>query len=268
MPIVDALAKFKPVFLHGDAEHNRADVRAFVADRLGRMRSDPGVLAAAVDALADKAAGVFIYAYLAVLQLQESGGVVTLGVIECMPDGLGEFYAERIERALDDRVGELEKDPVWRILQLVCAAKSPIPVDALPALLGEDATRDGRRRVKEAVAALSAVLLTHHGVLQASHKSVVDHLVDESRELERLYVDLRDVHRALGGGAPRSGVGRGRRRRRGGAGSAGRGGAPRRGGAGRGGGGARRVRAPPCRDAPLRGRGRRVRAWPGTRHRL
>ena len=163
---------------------------------------------AALATLDGRANGIFLYARYAVLQLERSvkereGRPLTRAEVDAFPADVGGFYGEQLTRLLgrkgDDGKAtlegvELERSVPWRLLRLVVAAREPVPVDAIEALL--ECTR--KQRV-DAVGALSNLLPVRDGRMHPYHKTLFDWLGDgEREEYVELSVDRAEVHAALG----------------------------------------------------------------------
>ena len=193
-PILSRLkrAGLNPEHLLADADFNRADVLAFLRRGLqGRVEEEDAKEAARI--LAERAKGIFLYARFAVAPLDDAGRRLTLGEIAEFPEEMGGFYETQL-RVLGR--GDVEALVAWRLLQLVVAAREPVPVAAVPELL--ECSREERRK---AMNDLSGRLPTRDGSIHPYHKTLFDWLTEEDRDLEddsAFFVDRGEVEAWLG----------------------------------------------------------------------
>ena len=148
-------------------------LEAFIVGRLSTSSLD-----AAVEALLAKAEGLFLYMLSQHLEsLAKNGHEIRFENLDSLPAGLGEVYAVNFKRAFP----EGQVDPAWTdakpLVELIAAAREPITVAMVAALLRWD---DGQQeRVLETTALLFPV---RDGKVHVFHKTIVDWLTGEITE--------------------------------------------------------------------------------------
>ena len=151
------------------------ELEAFIVGRLSTSSLD-----AAVEALSTKAEGLFLYAFMLGQHLEseaKNGQEIRFENLDSLPTGLGEVYAVNFKRAFP----EGQVDPSWTnakpLVELIAAAREPITVEMVAALLRWD---DGQQeRVLETTALLFPV---RDGKFHVFHKTIVDWLTGEMTE--------------------------------------------------------------------------------------
>ncbi|CAK9091178.1 Vegetative incompatibility protein HET-E-1 [Durusdinium trenchii] len=195
-PIRDTLEVFRPTVLQLDDERNLADLRRFLETRLRRQLAHVDRdLQRAVEILAERAEGLFLYAYFVDQTLvgRERQLASLEELEEVFPDGgIDDMYQSYFSRLLEGPLhGDQELYGV--LLGTLVAARSPVPRNVL-----QGAVRLGDTQKLDEILARSAQLLTV-GVdtVRFIHKSMSDFLQNRRRAGARLVVDAIVGHRHL-----------------------------------------------------------------------
>ena len=209
--IVHMLERFDPLSLNCD--DNVTDAALYLEHMLApRVRE--GELAAAVKLMREKSGSLFLYLGIvaARLDMLELGAGEVLSVVDlgAFPAGMDDVYACNFSRVFDEAaektpaVGKTaaeEMRALWAdalpLLQVVCAAREPLPVAVAEAALG--LTKAASFALRNAIGTLFPA---RDGVFHVIHKSVVDWLTDDGRA-GRFAVDAAAGHARLLGAAVR-----------------------------------------------------------------
>ena len=177
--IADRLKKFNPIQLKQDNEDNVKDIRLFLEKQLSSV-IQAGCNEVIIDALVQKAAGHFLYAYLIVDFIKENVSLLTpeeLG--RTLPSGVSSVYQsyfERLEKEL--KIGE---DQFLTFLSALAAAREPLPRNFVSKMLLSDSkSPSGPRNVTKAINSISTLLPVHDDCIVFFHKSLKDWLTDRT----------------------------------------------------------------------------------------
>ena len=177
--IADRLKKFNPIQLEQDNEENVKDIRLFLEKVLSSVIQS-GFEDVVIDALVQKAAGHFLYAYLMVDFIKKNFSLLTpeeLG--RTLPSGVSSVYQsyfERLEKEL--KIGE---DQFLIFLSALAAAREPLPRNFVSKILLSDSkSPSGPRNVTKAINSISTLLPVHDDCIVFFHKSVKDWLTDRT----------------------------------------------------------------------------------------
>ena len=181
-----------PVLCQGTAV-DPLELEAFIVSRLKKSAVD-----AAVSALAAKADGLFLYAFLLEQHLYAeaaAGREIHFGRLDTLPAGLSDIYEANFIRSFPDGADDAGWMAAKPLIELIVSAMQPITVGMAEALLGWDAA------TKDKVLALTGLLFpVHNDTFDVLHKTVIDWLtgeVDESSSISR-GSDVFAVERARG----------------------------------------------------------------------
>ena len=194
-PVLARIRGLNSFELQADQRENQQDVAGFLAEatRHEGLRSILGNAAAEVShRLADLAQGNFLYARMAVQALER--GELAPDDLQWLSGGLEDFYARAFElRFPDAQDYERIAKP---LLEVLAAARGPLPVAILRETLGRDAL-ELRRVLQPLRIYLRQILIEQEPHLVFSHKSLQDWLTDASRS-GRFEVDPKPGHQKLG----------------------------------------------------------------------
>ncbi|CAK8990828.1 Uncharacterized WD repeat-containing protein all2124, partial [Durusdinium trenchii] len=195
-PIRDTLEVFRPTVLQLDDERNLADLRHFLETRLRRhLAHVERDLQHAVEILAERAEGLFLYAYFVDQALvgRESMVASLEELEEVFPDGgIDDMYQSYFSRLLD---GPLHGDQKLYgvLLGTLVAVRSPVPRDVLQAAVRMDSVGE----FDEILARSEQLLAVGPEMIRFIHKSMSDFAQDRHRAGARLVVDADVGHREL-----------------------------------------------------------------------
>ncbi|CAK9002339.1 Vegetative incompatibility protein HET-E-1 [Durusdinium trenchii] len=195
-PIRDTLEVFRLTVLQLDDERNLADLRHFLEMRLRRhLAHVDRDLERAVEILAERAEGLFLYAYFVDQTLvgRESKVASLEELEEVFPDGgIDDMYQSYFSRLLEGPLhGDQELYGV--LLGTLVAARSPVPRDVLQAAVRVD----DEREFDEILARSEQLLAVGPDAVRFIHKSMSDFVQDRRRAGPRRVVDPGVGHREL-----------------------------------------------------------------------
>ncbi|CAK8988055.1 Vegetative incompatibility protein HET-E-1 [Durusdinium trenchii] len=187
-PIRDTLEVFRPTVLQLDDERNLSDLRHFLETRLRRhLAHVDRDLERAVDILAQRTEGLFLYAYFVDQTLVgRESKVASLGELEeVFPDGgIDDMYQSYFSRLLEGPLhGDQELYGV--LLGTLVAARSPVPRDVLQAAVRVESVGE----FDEILARSEQLLAVGPDTVRFIHKSMSDFVQDRRRAGGRLVVD-------------------------------------------------------------------------------
>jgi hypothetical protein len=164
--ILRTLSKLKPYQLEGHPRH-LSDVRDFLRGQLGSVVSHDRLLDTTVETIVNKSEGNFLYATIVLGELRE--GRLSIDHVDEFPQGLTGIYTYWFKRYFPDL--QAYKDHQRPLLELVAAAKAPVPVElAAWALDWDDYQQD------EALEPLGTLFPEIDATLRPFHRSVIDWL--------------------------------------------------------------------------------------------
>ncbi|CAK9008433.1 Uncharacterized WD repeat-containing protein alr3466, partial [Durusdinium trenchii] len=187
-PIRDTLEVFRPTVLQLDDERNLSDLRHFLEMRLRRhLAHVDRDLERAVEILAKRAEGLFLYAYFVDQTLigRESKVASLEELEEVFPDGgIDDMYKSYFSRLLE---GPLHGDQQLYgvLLGTLVAARSPVPRDVLQAAARVESVGE----FDEILARSEQLLAVGPDTVRFIHKSMSDFVQDRLRAGGRLVVD-------------------------------------------------------------------------------
>ncbi|CAK9014138.1 Vegetative incompatibility protein HET-E-1, partial [Durusdinium trenchii] len=195
-PIRDTLEVFRPTVLQLDDERNLADLRHFLETRLRRhLAHVDRDLERAVEILAERAEGLFLYAYFVDQTLvgRESKVASLEELEEVFPDGgIDDMYQSYFSRLLE---GPLHGDQGLYsvLLGTLVAARSPVPRDVLQVAVRMESFGE----FDEILARSEQLLAVGTGTVRFIHKSMSDFVQHRRRAGSRLVVDADVGHQEL-----------------------------------------------------------------------
>ena len=198
--IAKHLQKLNPLHLQQDDEENVNDIRIFFETQLGNVIQS-GCEEFVSDALVQKAAGLFLYAYLMVDFIKKNVSLLTPDELgRTLPSGVSSVYQsyfKRLEKEL-----AISEELFLTFLSALAGAKEPLPVDFVSKLLLLDINSlAGHRKFREAIECISTLLPVQDGCIHFFHKSVKDWLTDGAPDMygvqHKFYVNEDQGHRVL-----------------------------------------------------------------------
>ena len=176
--VVSRFRGFGMFELHAFDDANRDDLRLYAQAWLQRLVGS-GQLPAeqyprALESVCAVSAGNFLYLKQLEIAVMQEQMLETQELLspETLPANLGAMYSRWFERKF--KMTESYETTALPLLQLMLAAREPLPLDLVDKVLGWDE----RRRAK-ARAALGSLVREEFGCLQFFHKRVADWLRDE-----------------------------------------------------------------------------------------
>ena len=133
--ITARLKGLEPFELAASRSENRDDIDAYLAARLGALGSGTATATAAT-ALADRAAGNFLYAKMAADALES--GTLTIADLHSLPAGIDAFFSVAFAKAFPDPQAYLAE--IAPVLRPLAVAYAPVPFAVLQAASGLDAS--------------------------------------------------------------------------------------------------------------------------------
>jgi WD40 repeat protein len=176
-----------PYVLDASTIENERDIREFLARELKPFAPGGEIPAAAVDLIVARSEGLFLYVEWIRQELAE--GRLELERIDRFPRGLGGVYVQFFERQFPD-LADYETR-VRPVLDVVAAAREPLPLDLLAALF-----RWNEHAQTRFCRSLGSQFLHGDGRIQAFHKSVMDWLTDAHRA-GPYFVSVKEGHATL-----------------------------------------------------------------------
>ena len=158
----------------GDAKAAK-ELESFIEGRLNNSALDGPVAA-----IAAKAGGLFLYAYLLTKHLEseaKAGRRIDVTGIDTLPAGLADVYEVNLKRAFPAGAADLKWKEARPLIELIAAAREPITVEMAEALLSWDAAT--KTRVLNASALLFPV---REGRFHVFHKTIVDYITGDVSE--------------------------------------------------------------------------------------
>lgn len=156
--------------IRADDPMNRSDLRHYLAIRANEPRfrvhtNDPN---AAITSIAERANGNFLFASTLCDSIE--AGHMAPDAAD-LPQDLGAYYASRFSRLFPD---EASFGPVAAVLDLLCAAKSPLNKSTIAEMLGKDPDE-----VHRAMNKLPPLVRTENGHYVPFHKTLFEWLETE-----------------------------------------------------------------------------------------
>ena len=199
--IVEALKHLKPKELEQNQEENLKDIQILFEKQLSRVIGEEfkDVL---LKELVKTSEGLFLYAYFLIDFIKNNVSFLTPEKLEnSLPLGISSVYLsyfKRLEKELRNEL-KVEEEDVLRFLCALTASREILPIEFVCKILNPGGrTLTSQRRVKKAVACISALLPVCDGCLHFFHKSVKDWLTDRSCYGEHDFtVDEKEGHEIL-----------------------------------------------------------------------
>ena len=194
LPLKEKLQHLKPVHVIPHDTNNTADLLKYLQNSLSPICNDDAVL----KSLAWKCEGSFLYAYYTQLELKETTKQLTTeNISELVPKGIGGFYQKQFQR-LRKQLKTINSSEVnlKRFLEVLVAAKGPLPLSLLPDCLGlpDDTEYEVREAIDEVI---SSILPVYDDCLTVYHKSLRDWLTSDGYKKHAFTVDCQSGNEYL-----------------------------------------------------------------------
>ena len=199
--IADSLKSFNPLQLEPNDEENLMDLRLLFEERLSDIMQQ-GYQEVIITELVKKCEGLILYAFLLVLFIKENVLLLTLEQLDStLPSGISSIYLTYFQRLEKELCKELKigEEQFLTLLSALTAAREPLPLNFVTKMmLSGTRSLAERRKVKKAIACISALLPVRDDYIHFFHKSVKDWLTDMSLYGQHDYtVGEKEGHRIL-----------------------------------------------------------------------
>jgi WD40 repeat protein len=192
--VKEELHHLNPVQITPRDTKNEDDLLKYLRKFLSHICNDDKVFTS----LAKKCEGSFLYAYYTQLELKETTKqLTTQNISELVPKGIGGFYQKQFKH-LKNQLNDFGSSEVKlkRFLQILVAAKGPLPLSLLPECLGlpDDIEYEVRESI---IGIMSSILPVYDNCLTVYHKSLRDWLMSDGYEEHAFTVDSHTGHEYL-----------------------------------------------------------------------
>ena len=199
--IADSLKSFNPLQLEPNDEENLMDLRLLFEERLSDVMQQ-GYQEVILTELVKKCEGLILYAFLLVLFIKENVLLLTLEQLDStLPSGISSIYLTYFQRLEKELCKELKigEEQFLTLLSALTAAREPLPLNFVTKMmLSGTRSLAERRKVKKAIACISALLPVRDDCIHFFHKSAKDWLTDMSLYGQHDYtVGEKEGHRIL-----------------------------------------------------------------------
>ena len=201
--IADSLQCFNPLQLEPNDEDNLRDIRLLFEKQLSHV-IQKGYQEIVISELVRKSEGLILYAYLLVDFMKENILLLTPNKLgSALPSGISSVYQTYFERLENEICKELniKEEQFLTFLSVLVAAKEPLLLGFVTEIMfpGASSLAD-RRRVRKAIACISALLPIRNDRIHFFHKSVKDWLTDKTSYGQHDFiVEEKEGHRILSG---------------------------------------------------------------------
>jgi WD40 repeat protein len=194
LPVIEELHHLNPVQITPRDTKNNEDLLKYLRKSLSHICNDDEVFWS----LAEKCEGSFLFAYYIQLELKETTKQLTIeNVSELVPKGISGFYLKQFKH-LKNQLSDFGSSEVKlkRFLQILVAAKGPLPLSLMPECLG--LPDDIKYEVRESIIAImSSILPVYDNCLIVYHKSLRDWLMSDGYKEHAFTVDSHTGHEYL-----------------------------------------------------------------------
>ena len=194
LPVKEQLHHLNPVEITPRDTRNEDDLLKYLRKCLSHICNDDKVFTS----LAKECEGSFLYAYYTQLELREPTKQLTIeNISELVPKGIGGFYQKQFKH-LENQLSDFGSSEVKlkRFLQILVAAKGPLPLSLLPECLGlpDDIEYEVRESI---IGIISSILPVYDDCLTVYHKSLRDWLISDGYKEHAFTVDSQTGHEYL-----------------------------------------------------------------------
>ena len=174
--------------------NNEEDLLRYLQHSLSSICGEDTVL----KSLVWKCQGSFLYAHHAQIELKKHGKQLTTeNISEVVPQGISGFYKKQFDHLQKQLNDNCSSDVnIKRFLEVLVAAKGPLPLSLLPECLG--LPKDCVFKVREAInEVMSLILPVYDDCLTVYHKSLIDWLTSVGYKEHAFTVDSQSGHKSL-----------------------------------------------------------------------
>ena len=199
--IAETVKNLHPLQLDPNVEENLKDIRLCFEKQISHLLQSEH-RENMVKALVKKSEGVMLYAHYLVDFIKKKVSVLTPELLDSiLPSGISSVYHSYFKRLENELCKELNvpEEQFLSFLSAVAAAREPLPLGFVPILLlpGQP-TSVVQRKVKAAIACVSALLPVEDECIHFFHKSVKDWLIEKSNYEQHYFsVDEKEGHQVL-----------------------------------------------------------------------
>jgi hypothetical protein len=194
LPVKEQLHHLNPVQITPYDTRNKDDLLKYLRKSLSHICNDDKVFRS----LAGNCEGSFLYAYYTQLELKETTKQLTIeNISELVPKGIGDFYKKQFKH-LENQLNDFGSSGIKlkRFLQILVAAKGPLPLSLLPECLG--LPDDIEYKVRESIIGImSSIFPVYDNCLTIYHKSLRDWLMSDGYKEHAFTVDSQTGHEYL-----------------------------------------------------------------------
>ena len=201
--IAERLKCLQPVQLEANSGENLRDICLCFEEQLHHVlpSENQNII---LEALVQKSEGVILYAHFLIDLIRKLEVTLTPELLDStLPSGISSVYHSYFTRLETDLSEELKvpEDQFMSFLSAVVAAREPLPLGFVSKLLLPSARKSPsavKRKVKEAIACVSALLPVQDERIHFFHKSVKDWLSEHSKYGQHHFnVDEKEGHHVL-----------------------------------------------------------------------
>ena len=199
--IAETLKNLHPLQLDPNVEENLKDIHLCFEKQISHLLQSEH-RKNMLKALVQKSEGVMLYAHYLVDFIKKKESVLTPELLHSiLPSGISFVYHSYFKRLEKELCKELNvsEEQFLSFLSAVAAAREPLPLGFVPILLlpGKP-TSVVQRKVKAAIACVSALLPVQDECIHFFHKSVKDWLIEKSNYEQHYFsVDEKEGHEVL-----------------------------------------------------------------------
>ena len=194
LPVQEKLEHLNPVQITSYDEKNTEDLLKYLQECLSPICDDDHLL----ESLAWECRGSFLYAYHAQMELNKTTKQLTEeNISKLLPKGICDFYKKQMEH-LRNQLKTLHSSEInlKPFLEILAAAKGPLPLSLLPECLG--LPDNAQYKVREAInEVMSTILPVYEDCLIVYHKSLIDWLISDGFKEHAFTVDSQSGHEFL-----------------------------------------------------------------------
>ena len=199
--IAENLKNLHPLQLDPNVEENVKDIYLYFEKQISHLllsEHRENIL----QTLVQKSEGVMLYAHYLADFIKKEVPVLTAELLDSiLPSGISSVYHSYFKRLENELCKELNvtEEQFLKFLSAVAAAREPLPLGFVPTLLLPGKTASVlQRRVKAAIACVSALLPVQDECIHFFHKSVKDWLIEKSNYEQHYFsVDNKEGHEVL-----------------------------------------------------------------------
>ena len=192
--VQEELHHLNPIHITACDANNEEDLLMYLQHSLSSICGEDTVL----KSLAWKCEGSFLYAYHAQIELKKHAQQLTTeNISEVVPQGISGFYKKQFDHLQKQLNDNCSSDVnIKRFLEVLVAAKGPLPLSLLPECLGlpEHSEYEVREAINEV---MSLILPVYDDCLTVYHKSLIDWLTSVSYKEHAFTVDSQSGQKSL-----------------------------------------------------------------------